>query len=203
VLYERSARQTWMVTVSLDTGTVVSDAPMPGVQPPLMMEKWAASADQIKADPRFRAAMARRGITDMAKVQIDPWPTSNFGLHVNAPRRRLARGWPTSWTGPAATRTPSRWRTSWPSWTATPARCSRSRTARWCRSRRGHQTVALARSETAADAVIALGARPVTGDLNITRSLVMAFTADECDVLVNLASLGFGPAFSGSIASEA
>jgi uncharacterized protein YbjT (DUF2867 family) len=67
-------------------------------------------------------------------------------------------------------------------------------------ARRGHQTVALARNETAAGAVTALGARPVSGDLNDARSLVGAFAAAGCDVLVNLASLGFGhaPAIIGA-----
>jgi uncharacterized protein YbjT (DUF2867 family) len=59
-------------------------------------------------------------------------------------------------------------------------------------ARRGHQTVALARSETAAAAVTALGARPVTGDLDDPRSVANAFARSGCDVLVNLASLGFG-----------
>ena len=63
-------------------------------------------------------------------------------------------------------------------------------------ARRGHQAVALARSETAAGAVTALGARPVSGDLNDARSLAGAFTAARCDVLVNLASLGFGHALA-------
>ena len=59
-------------------------------------------------------------------------------------------------------------------------------------ARRGHQTVALARSETAAAAVTALGARPVTGDLDDPRWVANAFARSGCDVLVNLASLGFG-----------
>jgi uncharacterized protein YbjT (DUF2867 family) len=61
-------------------------------------------------------------------------------------------------------------------------------------ARRGHQPVALARSETAAAAVSALGASPVSGDLNDPLWLAEAFTAGQCDVLVNLASLGFGHA---------
>jgi uncharacterized protein YbjT (DUF2867 family) len=61
-------------------------------------------------------------------------------------------------------------------------------------ARRGHQTVALARSEAAAAAVTALGALPVNGDLNDAPSLLDAFTTKRCDVLVNLASLGFGHA---------
>jgi uncharacterized protein YbjT (DUF2867 family) len=59
-------------------------------------------------------------------------------------------------------------------------------------ARRGHRTVALARSEAAAAAVTALGALPVSGDLNDAHSLLDAFAAERCDVLVNLASLGFG-----------
>jgi uncharacterized protein YbjT (DUF2867 family) len=59
---------------------------------------------------------------------------------------------------------------------------------------RGHHVVALARSQTAAGAVTALGGRPVLGDLNDARSLIDAFTAAGCDALVNLASLGFGHA---------
>jgi uncharacterized protein YbjT (DUF2867 family) len=59
---------------------------------------------------------------------------------------------------------------------------------------RGHEVVALARSQTAARAVTALGGRPVLGDLSDARSLVDAFTTGACDALVNLASLGFGHA---------
>jgi uncharacterized protein YbjT (DUF2867 family) len=61
-------------------------------------------------------------------------------------------------------------------------------------ARRGHQAVALARSESAAAAVTALGAVPVRGDLADELSLADAFPTARCDVLVNLASLGFGHA---------
>jgi uncharacterized protein YbjT (DUF2867 family) len=61
-------------------------------------------------------------------------------------------------------------------------------------ARRGHAAVALARSQAAAAAVTALGALPVSGDLDDDASLASAFRAKRCDVLVNLASLGFGHA---------
>ena len=61
-------------------------------------------------------------------------------------------------------------------------------------ARRGYRTVALARSEASAAAVTALGAVPVTGDLGDQLSLAGAFATGRCDVLVNLASLGFGHA---------
>jgi uncharacterized protein YbjT (DUF2867 family) len=63
--------------------------------------------------------------------------------------------------------------------------------------RRGYQVTALARSPAAARRVQDLGARPVPGDLSATgpagaAALAEAFAAG--DVLVNLASLGFGHA---------
>jgi primary-amine oxidase len=92
VLYERPARMTWLVTVSLDEQEVASRVPVPGAQPPILAEEWLSNSRQIRADAGFRAAMAKRGITDMSQVQIDPWPASNFGLDIDASGRRLARG---------------------------------------------------------------------------------------------------------------
>jgi nucleoside-diphosphate-sugar epimerase len=62
-------------------------------------------------------------------------------------------------------------------------------------ARDGHQVLALARSTAAADTVAARGARPVAGDLGEAAQLDEAFAAavsGGCDVLVCLASLGFG-----------
>jgi uncharacterized protein YbjT (DUF2867 family) len=58
----------------------------------------------------------------------------------------------------------------------------------------GHHCVALARSPAAERAVAARGAEPLAGDLDDAPSLAKAFAGAECDVLVNLASLGFGHA---------
>jgi primary-amine oxidase len=91
VTYAKHARMTWMITVSLDTESVTGKVPVPGAQPPIMMEEWLADSEGIKADPAFRSALARRGITDMSTVQIDPWPASNFGMDVDKTGRRLAR----------------------------------------------------------------------------------------------------------------
>ena len=90
VLYDQLTGAPWLVTVSLDQQSVASQ--ITGAQPPIMTEEWFANAEQIKADASFRAALARRGITDMAQVQVDPWPASNFGLDIDESGRRLARG---------------------------------------------------------------------------------------------------------------
>jgi len=59
-------------------------------------------------------------------------------------------------------------------------------------ARRGHETVALARTAAAASTVAARGAKPITGDLDAAGRLGETFAAAQCDGLVNLASLGFG-----------
>lgn len=55
-----------------------------------------------------------------------------------------------------------------------------------------HEVRALARSHGASDTVRDLGAEPITGDLDDPESIDSAFSASEADVLVNIASLGFG-----------
>lgn len=61
-------------------------------------------------------------------------------------------------------------------------------------ARRGHQTVALARSPAAVRTVADRGAQPVSGNLDDAGQLDRVFAAAHCDTLVNLASLGFGHA---------
>ncbi|HWG62265.1 MAG TPA: NAD(P)H-binding protein [Streptosporangiaceae bacterium] len=60
--------------------------------------------------------------------------------------------------------------------------------------RRGHEVIALARSEAAARTVAKRGAHPLAGDLDEAAGLPAVFRTTRCDVLVNLASLGFGHA---------
>jgi len=58
----------------------------------------------------------------------------------------------------------------------------------------GHEPTALARTAVAAERVAALGATPITGDLDDPASVDAAFMASGAEALVNLASLGFGHA---------
>ncbi|HEY2277123.1 MAG TPA: NAD(P)H-binding protein [Streptosporangiaceae bacterium] len=61
-------------------------------------------------------------------------------------------------------------------------------------TRRGHECVALARSDAAAAAVAAQGATPLRGSLDNATKLPELFAAADAEALVNLASLGFGHA---------
>jgi primary-amine oxidase len=91
VTHEKPARTTWTNTVSLDEARVLARVPVPGAQPQITLEEWMANAEGIKADPAFQAAVARRGITDMSAIQVDPWPAGYFGLDIDSRGRRLAR----------------------------------------------------------------------------------------------------------------
>jgi len=91
-VYERTGRRTSLLTVSLDDNVVILSSSTTGVQPQILDEEWFAGAECIKADPRYQNAMARRGVTDMSLVRIEPWPAGNFGLEIDASGRRLGRG---------------------------------------------------------------------------------------------------------------
>lgn len=55
---------------------------------PMLMREELASVDQIvKADARWRAAAARRGVTDLELVQLDPFSAGNFGFPEERGRR--------------------------------------------------------------------------------------------------------------------
>ena len=61
-------------------------------------------------------------------------------------------------------------------------------------ARRGHETVALARSDAALEAVAAHGAKPLPGSLDDGARLPDVFAAANCETLISLAFLGFGHA---------
>jgi primary-amine oxidase len=73
--------------VDLATGEVTSWVEREDVRPPLGIEESFAAIVALHEHEGFRAALAARGITDLSKVQIDPWPTGSFGLAVEEGRR--------------------------------------------------------------------------------------------------------------------
>lgn len=76
--------------VNLGDGTATSWRRIEG-QPSIMFEEFFAAEDAIKADARFREALARRGITeqDLPRVRIDPWSAGNYGDPQEDSRRVL------------------------------------------------------------------------------------------------------------------
>ncbi len=75
----------WRLTVAIDTGAgsggaVLTQRFVPGARPMIQLEQFLAIEDVVRSHPDFIAACARRGITDMSLVCVDPWSAGNFDI---------------------------------------------------------------------------------------------------------------------------
>ncbi len=70
IVFDWQANRTYEAVVELANRRVVSWAEMPGVQPPLLPSERALVPQLVRADPRWQAAMRRRGIADWASVAV-------------------------------------------------------------------------------------------------------------------------------------
>jgi primary-amine oxidase len=73
--------------VALASGEVRSWVERPDARPALGFEESFSAIVALHEHEGFRAALAARGITDLDKVQIDPWPTGRFGIPAEEGRR--------------------------------------------------------------------------------------------------------------------
>jgi primary-amine oxidase len=78
------------LTVSIDERRVSDRRVIGGMRPALLFGESFAVIVACTEHPDYRAALARRGITDLTHVQIDPWPAGSFGYAVED-GRRIAR----------------------------------------------------------------------------------------------------------------
>src|SRR5215208_373250 len=81
-----------VVEAIVDVGrrAVVSWLDVPGARPALLYGESFNAIVALHDHPEWKAALARRGITDLTRVQIDPWPAGNFGL-PHEEERRISR----------------------------------------------------------------------------------------------------------------
>ncbi|GAA1775394.1 primary-amine oxidase [Streptomonospora arabica] len=80
--------------VSVTAGAVTSWRDLPTAeppygQPPYLFEEYDRAAEIVKADPRWRAAMARRGITDTTHTFVTPLAPGFFPEAGGAGRRMM------------------------------------------------------------------------------------------------------------------
>src|SRR5262245_17481819 len=88
VLLDHDAGTTYAGVVSLTAGRVRSWACIPGVQPAIALEEFDECEAACKRHPAFREALAKRGITDVDAVIVDPW---SAGAYEDDGGRRLSR----------------------------------------------------------------------------------------------------------------
>jgi primary-amine oxidase len=73
--------------VSVTRREVVEWQDIAGMRPTLLMHEAANAIFTTKEHPEYLAALARRGISDIDNVQIDPWPAGTFGYEAEEGRR--------------------------------------------------------------------------------------------------------------------
>jgi primary-amine oxidase len=79
-----------VVEAVVNARAVESFREVPEMRPALLFEESYGAIVALRENAEWRAALARRGITDQSKVQIDPWPAGNFGL-AHEEGRRITR----------------------------------------------------------------------------------------------------------------
>ena len=66
------AERAYEGSVNLDTGTVERWAVVPGAQPSFLLGEFFGATEIVKADPQWRAAMARRGYSNVDNILCNP-----------------------------------------------------------------------------------------------------------------------------------
>jgi primary-amine oxidase len=73
--------------VDVTNRKVVERTVVEGMRPALSMNEAVMAVFLIKEHPDYIAALAKRGIEDLDRVQIDPWPAGVFGYGAEQGRR--------------------------------------------------------------------------------------------------------------------
>jgi primary-amine oxidase len=73
VVFDRPSNRTFEAIVDLRSKAVTSIKQVPGAQPMIMLEEFDRVPPLVRADPAFREAIRKRGITNIDDVQVDPW----------------------------------------------------------------------------------------------------------------------------------
>ncbi len=93
VTVDRAGGPSFDVILSLTTGTFITKSvvdPRTQGQPPVLIEEFDFVEQLVKADPTWRAAVERRGVTDIDLVQVDPVSSGRFD-HPQEEGLRLIR----------------------------------------------------------------------------------------------------------------
>lgn len=89
-LLDNSDGAAYEAVVDVTEGKVASWQHIPGVQPSVMLDEFFETEQMLKDNAEFQAALAKRGITDMSMVMVDPWSAGNYGA-PDEQTKRLVR----------------------------------------------------------------------------------------------------------------
>jgi primary-amine oxidase len=87
VILDPDARVGVEAILELETGELSQWKLLDGLQPAIIPEEYRELERAIKEHPDFRAALARRGVTDLDLVAVDPIPSGTWDDHSHTGRR--------------------------------------------------------------------------------------------------------------------
>lgn len=80
VVYDYSSNRTWEAVANLTAGRLEAVRAIPGAQPGITSGDSDLADEIMRDDPRFRQAMAARGIRDLRRVVVMAWSAGYFAL---------------------------------------------------------------------------------------------------------------------------
>ncbi len=87
VILDNDTQATYEAVVSLDERRVTSWKHITGVQPRVMFDEFAECEAAVRANPEFRDAIQKRGVTDPSLVMVEPWSAGDYGFEDEKGRR--------------------------------------------------------------------------------------------------------------------
>ena len=91
VVLDRKAKQTFEAVVDVKASSLLTWNEVKGVEPGVLIEEFDSPKAIVRTDPRFQAAMKRRGIEDLDGVQIDTWAAGLLAPEERVSGLRLLR----------------------------------------------------------------------------------------------------------------
>jgi primary-amine oxidase len=92
VWVDRADQAAYEVVVDLLRHSAASATRLPsGIQPSIMLDEFAEGEQAVRRSPVFQAALAKRGVTEIDLVMVDPWSAGMYGseLPEDAGLRRM------------------------------------------------------------------------------------------------------------------
>jgi len=93
VVLEPQKNMTYEAVVDLTIAQLTLWKEVSGVQPAILDEDFETLSQLAKADPRWRSAMVKRGITDFESAVVDGWAPGMLSAAERASGKRLIRGY--------------------------------------------------------------------------------------------------------------
>jgi len=86
IILDRLHNRTFEAVVDLNAAALVSWRAVKGVQPAVLDSEFDVMDKAVRADPRWQAAMRKRGITDLTQVQLDNWAVGQVAPQYHGTR---------------------------------------------------------------------------------------------------------------------